>query len=412
MFAAHYLLKDGHQVTVVDENPQSVPTSVYNAGLLMPSAGALPTIGLSTILSAYVGRQGPVYISLGEVTRNLGWFRVGLRKGLHGFEEALTWLGESSLALYSDFFEEVGVDVDHLKGIVSLYRDRERAKRAASLSKARFVDAEEVSRMGFQNVGGGAYLEDESSINPFKLFEALRSRLRAQGAEFELGGRAEISASGGHATSVKTDRADTSGDRYLIAAGSWSRELSRSLGFDIPLLPARGMAMIFDTGGEEIVSVSALLEDDGVGVTQHNENTLRLTSFFEMVGFKGDFSQKRREWFTQRAKRYITKFDGLVPSATGVGFRPCTPDQLPIIGRIPGYDNVYMATGNCRLGVTLAPATANIVRLMIRKSAGGVAGGVEDDPHWAHFDPARFASRDRRQPAPAGSPGVPFVPHG
>src|SRR5208283_4754305 len=52
MFAAHYLLKDGHQVTVVDENPQSVPTSVYNAGLLMPSAGALPTIGLSTILSA------------------------------------------------------------------------------------------------------------------------------------------------------------------------------------------------------------------------------------------------------------------------------------------------------------------------------------------------------------------------
>ncbi len=93
-------MKDGHSVTVVDENSHNVPTSVFNAGLIMPSAGALPTIGLPTILAPYIGRSGPVYISLAEVLRNLKWFRIGLRKGLHGFEGPLTALGESSLALY------------------------------------------------------------------------------------------------------------------------------------------------------------------------------------------------------------------------------------------------------------------------------------------------------------------------
>jgi D-amino-acid dehydrogenase len=396
MFSAYYLLKDGHEVTVVDENAQNVPTSVFNAGLIMPSAGALPTIGLPTILSPYFGRSGPVYISLGEVFRNLGWFRVGLRKGLHGFEDALLGLGETSLALYSEFFEEVRVDVDHRKGIVSLYRDREHAKRAASVTKARFVDVDEVSAMGFQNLGGGVYLEDESSINPFKLFGALRDEIRRLGAEMVLGERAEFVARGRSVGSVRAGECTIHGDQFLIAAGSWSRSLSKALGFDVPLLPARGMAMIFETGGSEIVSVSALLEDDGVGVTQHNADTLRLTSFFEMVGFKGSFGDDRKEWFMESARRHITRFGRLRLSDSGVGFRPCTPDQLPLIGPVPGYDNLLIATGNCRLGVTLAPASAGIIRQMLRARDPSASGAAAQDKSWSDFDPARFARRTAR----------------
>ncbi len=276
--------------------------------------------------------------------------------------------------------------VDHQKGIVSLYRDKEHAKRAAAISKARFVDADEVSRMGFRNIGGGVYLEDESSVNPFKLFDALRGELRRLGAEFVLGRRAELVSTKGRVASVKAGDQTFMADRYLVAAGSWSAGLSESLGYRVPLLPARGMAMIFDTGGKEVVTVSALLEDDGVGVTQHNETTLRLTSFFEMVGFKGEFSEKRRHWFLDRAKKYLTNFGDLKPLEAGVGFRPCTPDQLPLIGVIPGYENAFIATGNCRLGVTLAPASASIVRFMIEGKAEPGSG----EKSWSAFDPARF----------------------
>jgi len=68
----------------------------------------------------------------------------------------------------------------------------------------------------------------------------------------------------------------------------------------------------------------------------------------------------------------------------GIGFRPCTPDQFPLVGAIPGCDNAFVASGNCRLGVTLAPATAFLIRSMI-------AGRDYLDELKPSLSPARFA---------------------
>ena len=57
---------------------------------------------------------------------------------------------------------------------------------------------------------------------------------------------------------------------------------------------------------------------------------------------------------------------------------------MPVIGRVPEYDNLFVATGNCRLGITLAPVTAYIIRALV--------DGVEPEGvAWRLFDPARFA---------------------
>ena len=40
-----------------------------------------------------------------------------------------------------------------------------------------------------------------------------------------------------------------------------------------------------------------------------------------------------------------------------VGMRPLAADGLPILGRLPGFENVYLATGHSMSGITLAPAT-------------------------------------------------------
>jgi D-amino-acid dehydrogenase len=59
-----------------------------------------------------------------------------------------------------------------------------------------------------------------------------------------------------------------------------------------------------------------------------------------------------------------------------------TPDGLPVIGRVPGYRNLLVASGHAMLGVTLAPATGEAVAELI-------ATGHEPDVI-APFDPARF----------------------
>jgi D-amino-acid dehydrogenase len=63
--------------------------------------------------------------------------------------------------------------------------------------------------------------------------------------------------------------------------------------------------------------------------------------------------------------------------------RPLTPDGLPVIGRLPGLANAWVASGHAMLGVTLAPATAEVV---VRQMHGEETG-VDD----AAFDPGRFA---------------------
>jgi D-amino-acid dehydrogenase len=63
--------------------------------------------------------------------------------------------------------------------------------------------------------------------------------------------------------------------------------------------------------------------------------------------------------------------------------RPLTPDGLPLIGRVPGADNIFMATGHAMLGMTLAPATAAVIGELIIEGESA----LDITP----FNPARFA---------------------
>lgn len=435
MFIAYYLLHDGHDVILIDSNHDRVPTTVFNAGMITPSTGVVPSIGLAGILSPYFGMDGPVYISLMEIFRNLRWFQIGLRRGLTGYERAITALGKRSLQLYDEFLHSSddgpspsALDIDLIQGIVGLYSSTEHAREVAAQSGGRFLDTDEIARLGYKNLGGGAYAEHELSINPFKLFSALRKRVSSLGGRFVLGADAKLIEVGDaqqrpgrrggaqprriECVTLHQEEAERlTADRYVIAAGAWTRELCASLGYDPLVLPARGLAMVFETGGSEVVRSPALLEDQGIGVIQHDINTVRLTSFFDMVGFDRTFAARRKRWMLDIAHRHITLYASLKNPLEGVGFRPCTPDQLPVIGRVPRFDNLYVASGNCRLGVTLAPGTADVIRNMIALDRGGagsaaaapptVGGGTLNndlettkrkhlDPAWNAFSPARF----------------------
>jgi D-amino-acid dehydrogenase len=69
------------------------------------------------------------------------------------------------------------------------------------------------------------------------------------------------------------------------------------------------------------------------------------------------------------------------PLEAWAGLRPATPDGLPLIGALPGLDGVFLATGHGMLGVTLAPATADLLAPLVleRRTA----------PELAPFAPAR-----------------------
>jgi len=385
MFTAYYLLKDGYTVTLIDKAETS-ETSVWNAGFIVPSFAGAPLIGMSTILAPYVGREGPVYISPCEVLRNMSWYNIASKKALTGYEDAVMSLGKESLTQYQDFFKKESIEPDLKKGVAGIYLNRQDAEKVATASKARFFDHVEASEMGFKEVGGGAFFDDELSINPTKLFQELRKKLVELGAKLILGKEAQLKPDQTRIKSISLQGEQTiTGEQFVLATGSWSREVCRNVGYDPHILPARGFTTLFETNGEKIIDASAILEDTGIAISQHDENTFRLTGFFEMVNFKKSYTPSRKEWLYHNARKHLIKYEKLKYVTEGVGYRPCTPDQLPVIGKVPHYEKLYIAAGHCRLGVTLAPGTANMIRSLIN-------GTRIANESWASFDPARFAS--------------------
>jgi D-amino-acid dehydrogenase len=65
------------------------------------------------------------------------------------------------------------------------------------------------------------------------------------------------------------------------------------------------------------------------------------------------------------------------------GMRSLSPDGLPLIGPVPGRPGLHVATAHATLGITLAPATGELV-------SGLLLDGIQD-PLLEAFDPARFA---------------------
>jgi len=385
LFASYYLARDGRDVVLIDRSSDNARTSIYNAGFITPSTGAVPSIGMSEILGSFFGRGGPMYISMLEVFRNMKWFRVASRKALSGYEKAISELGRDSLERYADFFkEETQIEPDIVSGIAALFMEEEKARQAATATNAKFLDSREILESGYGGLEGGVYVEEEFSIHPQKLYDGLLQKLLKLGVEIRRGKDASLSPSGSGSIELSLGEEKLSGDEYVVTTGSWSGDLLRKLNYNPLIAPARGLVLLFDTGGQSIVKMPALLEDYGMAVSQHDANTVRITSFFELVRFNDVYKESRKKWLLELAKKHVTNFPKLKLSSEGVGFRPCTPDQLPVIGRVPGYQNLYIASGNCRLGLTLAPATANIIHSMINSPS-------EKEALWEQFDPARFS---------------------
>jgi D-amino-acid dehydrogenase len=363
LFTAYYLKKASYEISLIERDAVFKEASVYNAGLLTPSFAPTPQLHFGTLLASSIMRRGALYFSLGQVLRYPSWYWTSLRKGLTGFEERTIKLGLASLELYRQFFNVENLDPDVIPGVLGVYVRAEDAKSFTKKFGGRLMGKEELQALGLRQLDGGVDLENEISINPRKLINQLYERISKMGVEVIPGSEATLKREDSHAV-VQVNGKTLETDKIVIAAGSWSRQLAVPLKYEARILPASGLAMIFDTGGKTLVERPLLLEDYGIGVTQHNETTLRVTSFFEMVGFNKAYGPARRKWLFDVVRKHVVDLSALKRIDEGIGFRPCTPDQFPLVGAIPGYDNVFIASGNCRLGVTLAPATAFMIKSM------------------------------------------------
>ena len=92
---------------------------------------------------------------------------------------------------------------------------------------------------------------------------------------------------------------------------------------------------------------------------------LRFAGTMEFSGLNHEMRRPRLEQLTTAADLYLEGVGDTPSRSEWCGLRPCTPDGLPIVGRVPGHDGVYVANGHAMLGLTLGPVTGKLISELV-----------------------------------------------
>ena len=130
----------------------------------------------------------------------------------------------------------------------------------------------------------------------------------------------------------------------------------------VPLKPIRGQIALLHTGTplmRRVVNVGKrylVPRDDGrvlVGSTE------------EDVGFVKHTTAEAIAELLRFGVELVPALKNAALENCWAGLRPATPDERPYLGRIPGFDNAFVAAGHFRSGLQLSPGTAVVLRQCI-----------------------------------------------
>ncbi len=195
------------------------------------------------------------------------------------------------------------------------------------------------------------------------LLARLKDALVARGVEIRENVTVErLVARSGQIVRVQTTDDAFEADEIVVAAGAWTPVLARGVGVRIPVQPAKGYSITLPAP-PDAPRIPLLMAEEKATVTPML-GKLRFTGTLALTGFDASVDARRAAVLERLARAYCPDAD---VSDAGVwsGFRPASPDGLPIVGRSPRHRNLIFATGHGMMGVTLAPVTGALVAALI-----------------------------------------------
>jgi D-amino-acid dehydrogenase len=231
---------------------------------------------------------------------------------------------------------------------------------------------------------GALFFKCDAHLYPNKLMQQLLEALAQKGVklvkEEEVIGFEKQSK---RITSVITNKASYPTDEVVLSSGSWSRELVAKLNMDLLLMPGRGYSITLENSPYHINYPSVLVEGR-VALTPMDRNKIRFGGTMEITSTKTPPRMNRVQGIVDAVKTVYSQFDIALPPNEKIwyGYRPCSADGLPYIGRTKQWDNLVMATGHAMVGLSLGAGTGKLVSEIIE--------GKQLSMNIAPFDPNRF----------------------
>ncbi|AXX89368.1 FAD-dependent oxidoreductase [Arcobacter suis] len=376
---AYELLKAGRKVTIIDESDITDSTSFGNAGLLSAfDKGPLANPGIVfNTLKLMLKGESPVNIHPTLDIKIYKWLwkfvnsanKDRLKRTLALFEK----YGHISNDLYEKMQNVDGLDFDfHRKGMLSVFTEQSSYDKKLLDYAIKNDDIFEVIEKNkikdfipcvTDDVKGVIHFKRNTHFDPKRVMLELKRYLKENGAEFILNERImNIEYGNKEIKSISSALNTYEADTYIMSTG-YQTLLADKLKQNLMMTPAKGYSLTF-TMPKELQPITSTLFADLFIVMTPRRDDIRITSKLEIGSIDHRVVKEQIESIKENFKKYTIPFE-MENIIEWTGFRPLTPNDMPLIGRDEKYKNLIYGMGLGWLGMTFGPALATILKDLI-----------------------------------------------
>jgi len=264
-------------------------------------------------------------------------------------------------------------------GILAPTRASGQSSENDSPSNGVWIDSQTLSSyqpgLGKSVTGAHLYPED-AQVDNRALMKALRMAVQETGIQVLSGVTVEgFVQRQGRIVGLRTSVGEKQAAHYVLAAGAWSGHV-----LPLPVSPRKGQMLCVRVPDGQVQPLRRVLYGEGVYIVPRKDGRIIVGATVEDVGFKSHNTPAGISGLLNAAIEIYPEIGDFPIEEYWWGFRPATPDELPILGA-SACENLTLATGHYRNGVLLAPITAQLI-------ASHVLG--ESDPLLSAFSYRRF----------------------
>lgn len=385
--SAYYLARAGHEVTVVDRQPEpALETSFANAGEVSPgysSPWAGPGVPVKAVKWLLM-KHGPLvvrpkldpvmWVWLLKLLRNCTSARYAVNKS------RMIPIAEYSRDSLRDLRRDIGIQYDERsQGTLQLFRYQQQLDGTGediAVLKQYGVPFEVLSREGCiavepalagvkEKFAGGLRLPQDETGDCHMFTQALAKHAEALGVRFMFNtGIDRIVTDGTRVSGVATSAGMLQADAYVLALGSWSSRLVAPLGLSLPVYPVKGYSITVPIKDASGAPESTVMDESYKVAITRLGNRIRVGGTAEISGFSTKLYDARRATLDHSLTDLFPRGGDLSKATFWSGLRPMTPDGPPVIGPTQ-YANLHLNTGHGTLGWTMSCGSGRVLADML-----------------------------------------------
>jgi len=382
---AWYLARAGHEVTLVDRQPEAGRETSFANGGQIAAGHAEPWAKPSVVpkILHWLGREdAPMLFRPRADLRQWQW---GLRFALEclpgRFERntlQLAGLARFSRDCLASLRGETGIEYHRVaRGILHFCTEQadfealaEHAGHMRRLGIIREIktaaqchDIEPALRHSQARVVGGVYTPDDESGDAHEFTVCLARLAEQKGVRFLRETTVEsLESAAGRVTAVRTGGRRLEAEAFVVSLGSYSARLLAPLRISIPVYPLKGYSVTVPLPQEvaDRAPTVSLTDEAHKLVISRLGSRLRCAGTAELTGYDTTINKVRCEAIVKRLRTLFPALAGAGEAEFWAGLRPATPNNVPLIGRTR-YANLFLNTGHGTLGWTLAAGSGRAV---------------------------------------------------